>query len=126
MSLTAASVKVADARQYLASGNAAANHCQRSWLKKLIGVMTMGLKQSILPIWQESSPTLLHITVDNLKVGALTMDILCDKAIVVLGSISPYLSLVNTDDANGQAAKNLLHPLFGNPRDGGSDHNRLD
>ena len=66
MSLTAASVKVADARQYLASGNAAANHCQRSWLKKLIGVMTMGLKQSILPIWQESSPTLPHITVDNL------------------------------------------------------------
>ena len=64
MSLTAASVKVADARQYLAFGNAAENQFQRSGLEKFnTGVMMV---ITIIPIRQKPSPTLLHITVHNL------------------------------------------------------------
>ena len=64
ISSTEASVRVADARQYLALRKAAESHCHSSGLENMIEEATISSENP--PIRQEAGPTLLLVAVYHL------------------------------------------------------------
>ena len=121
MSLTAAFVKVADAKQYLAFGKDAANHSHSSGLSRynilswnFMQIMTKNFAGS--PVRKEPSPTLLRVTIYHLS------NVKCKPAI---SNQETYLSLVHTNDADRQAPQQLLNTFIRHPSDCGRDDNWL-